>query len=62
VPVAADDFLESRLEDRNLAPIEQPNLRRNVIHANDLVARFRETRACNQTNIPGANNSNSHKK
>ena len=53
-PVAADQLLQAGLVDRDLAPLQQPDLRRIVVDADDLVPVFRETGARHQPDVPSS--------
>src|SRR5262249_34053013 len=58
--IVGDEFLEARLEDRDLAGFEPRDLGRVDIEANDVVADFGEAGARDEADIAGAENRDTH--
>ena len=50
-PVAPHDLFQPRLVDRDLATLEQPDLGRILVDADDLVAVFSKTRARDEPDV-----------
>src|SRR5690606_21984185 len=60
VEVAADQWLQPRLIDRNIAHTEPPDLLLVDVRTNDVVARLRETGPDHQPHVTGSNHRDTH--
>jgi hypothetical protein len=58
--VPLDELVQARLENRDLAAFERPDLRLVLVDAGDDMAEIRETGAGDKANVTGTNNHNAH--
>jgi hypothetical protein len=58
--VALDDLVQARLEDRDPACFERPDLRRVGVGARDVMAEVRHARADDEPDISGTNDAELH--
>ena len=59
--VPMNQFGQARLVDRHFAAFKHRDLRRDLVHADDVVAALRQASAGHQADVTGSNHGNLHK-